>query len=101
MYLITETEIACEDDEMVLKCPQKNLVISVKSAHYGRAEGNDGICYEGICHATLDSLSIVKQQCDGMSLCTISVKNDIFGDPCPNDHNYLEVSFECEAKKGI
>lgn len=37
-------------------------------------------------------------RCDGKRLCEMSVNSDIFGDPCPGTHKYMEVHYACSPK---
>ncbi|XP_059091088.1 latrophilin Cirl-like isoform X2 [Tigriopus californicus] len=41
---------------------------------------------------------IMQSRCDGKRLCEMSVNSDIFGDPCPGTHKYMEVHYACSPK---
>ncbi|CAH0563350.1 unnamed protein product [Brassicogethes aeneus] len=86
---------ACEDEEMVLSCP-KDMVIKVSSTQYGRTRTDicPGPIHNTSCKAP-SSQFILKKACSGKNECTIRADNDIFGDPCLNTLNYLEVKYCC------
>ncbi|XP_065053920.1 L-rhamnose-binding lectin CSL1-like isoform X2 [Rhopilema esculentum] len=88
----------CEDKEISLSCPG-NSKIMVSYAMYGRKTTN--ICWKihsfiwsTTCAAT-NSLSIVKDECQGKTSCQISASNGVFGDPCRFTEKYLDVTYRC------
>jgi hypothetical protein len=49
-----------------------------------------------------DSLLIITEancrsifRCDGKKSCRMSVNSNVFGDPCPGTHKYVEVHYAC------
>ena len=109
-------ETVCENGILQLECPD-NQVINLSKANYGRTIKGD-VCHcktgtsiaAGNCPTnpnlsnvdncfSPNSLSILNSTCNGLSECTVSVNNNVFGDPCGGIHKYLEVNYEC-SKKG-
>ena len=88
----------CEDKEMSLSCPGSSKIV-VSYAMYGRKTTN--ICWKihsfiwsTTCAAT-NSLSIIKDKCQGKTSCQISASNGMFGDPCRFTEKYLDVTYRC------
>ena len=109
-------EIVCENGILQMDCPL-DYGINVLEANYGRTiKGDVCICKAGQSLAagncptnpnlsnvdncfSPNSLSILNSTCNSLSECTVSVNNNVFGDPCGGIHKYLEVNYEC-SKKG-
>ena len=43
------------------------------------------------------ALGIVQGLCQGQTSCSVSAKNDVFGDPCVGTYKYLEIAHTCVA----
>ncbi|XP_078353647.1 rhamnose-binding lectin-like [Oculina patagonica] len=83
----------CEGQAMSINCYPH--VVNITSASYGRSR--QGICGSNgntNCHAS-NSVTVAKQECDGLESCTLYAKNSIFGDPCPGTFKYLNVTYNC------
>ena len=37
-------------------------------------------------------------RCDSHNSCTVPVSSDLFGDPCPGTHKYVEIHYTCSPK---
>ena len=37
-------------------------------------------------------------RCDRLTSCTVPVSSDLFGDPCPGTHKYVEIHYTCSPK---
>eukprot|EP00057_Strongylocentrotus_purpuratus_P032612 XP_788214.1 PREDICTED: L-rhamnose-binding lectin CSL3 [Strongylocentrotus purpuratus] len=91
---------SCEGGALSLSCPS-GTAIRINHANYGRTAGH-GICpHRSIrttsCFAS-SSFSIVNNNCDGRTSCSVSATNGVFGDPCPGTYKYLQVDYSCEPK---
>ena len=53
-----------------------------------------------LCWVTVICAGKVLRKCQGNPLCSVSATNEVFGDPCPGTHKYLEVNYVCEAWLG-
>ena len=85
----------CENQSLTITCT--NMVIRINSANYGRTAGSEicsGPIYTTNCYAS-NSLSIVQSRCQGLTSCTITASNSVFGDPCVGTYKYLEVDYTC------
>lgn len=88
-----------------MKCPRRHY-INIVSATYGRSKR--GRCTkqnvpQNGCEAN-DSLLKLKNHigrtCGIMPrVCTAVASNNIFGDPCPGVHKYLELKYECRRNR--
>ncbi|CAD5120030.1 DgyrCDS8611 [Dimorphilus gyrociliatus] len=104
-----EKKKTCEHKTLDILCPS-GLVIDVKSALYGRSQGDMSSCKKksltgyrqtimnNNC-ASENSNAIVKRQCNGKSSCSVLAKNSVFGDPCPGIFKYLEVEYKCKPQR--
>ena len=95
--------VVCEGGTANLSCTH-HAGIHVLSAMYGRKDNIT--CHSENSYATCeaqdqDSLSIVKGICEGQQNCTIWASNNIFVDPCPGIHKYLNLSDQCIFKQGM
>lgn len=41
---------------------------------------------------------ILSIRCDRLNSCTVPVSSDLFGDPCPGTHKYVEIHYTCSPK---
>ncbi|XP_044949208.1 beta-galactosidase 15 [Hordeum vulgare subsp. vulgare] len=80
--------------ELRLRCDDGHLITKITFASYGTPSGGCQNFSIGKCHAS-STLALVSEACVGNSECTISVSNDIFGDPCPRVVKDLAVEAEC------
>ena len=37
-------------------------------------------------------------RCDRLNSCSVPVNSDVFGDPCPGTHKYVEIHYTCSPK---
>ncbi|XP_069173526.1 latrophilin Cirl isoform X4 [Procambarus clarkii] len=92
------TAYACEGTTLSIDCAPGN-VINVIRANYGRfsiticnAHGNTEWsvnCQSPRTHRVL------AERCSGVDNCSTEVNSQIFGDPCPGTHKYIEVHYAC------
>ena len=87
---------ACEGGTVSITCEVGT--IEILDADYGRAHGPD-VCphaatADQACHS-VDSVDIVRAECEGKEACEIVASNGIFGDPCGGTHKYLTVNYQC------
>ncbi|XP_053647210.2 latrophilin Cirl isoform X3 [Cherax quadricarinatus] len=92
------TAYACEGTTLSIDCAPGN-VINVIRANYGRfsiticnAHGNTEWsvnCQSPRTHRVL------AERCSGLDSCMVEVTSQIFGDPCPGTHKYIEVHYSC------
>ncbi|XP_019639913.1 PREDICTED: L-rhamnose-binding lectin CSL1-like, partial [Branchiostoma belcheri] len=86
----------CEDETMSLSC-NYGLEIQVHYAMYGRKNGST--CKKGwlLTHdcASSNSLSKVREYCQGRRTCSIQASNSVFGEPCFGTAKYLEATYTC------
>ncbi|XP_071848662.1 adhesion G-protein coupled receptor G2-like isoform X2 [Apostichopus japonicus] len=99
---VNKTEVACERSTLHLSC-NDSKVIHIHDALYGRT--SDKICGntrppESGCEAD-NSLSIVKEECENQTSCSVTATNAVFGDPCIRVGKYLEVTYSCVRICGI
>ncbi|CAG0888741.1 unnamed protein product [Darwinula stevensoni] len=92
------TAYACEGSTLSLEC-EAGHVIHLIRANYGRfsiAVCNDhGNTDWSVSCTSPRSLNILNERCGSVSECTLHVSSEIFGDPCPGTHKYIEVHFSC------
>ncbi|XP_071848665.1 adhesion G-protein coupled receptor G2-like isoform X2 [Apostichopus japonicus] len=99
---VNKTERACERSTLHLSC-NNSKVIHIHDALYGRT--SDKFCGNreppvGGCGAE-NSLSIVKEECENQTSCSVKATNDVFGDPCRTFPKYLEVFYSCVRICGL
>ncbi|XP_070556498.1 uncharacterized protein [Ptychodera flava] len=92
---------ACEEYENVLSfgCNDDEYIV-IADANYGRTSST--LCRIDLYNTSsttcvnANTLTLVKQYCDGKRHCTIQVDASILGgDPCPGVSKYLRVIFDC------
>ncbi|KAH6832659.1 beta galactosidase 9 [Perilla frutescens var. hirtella] len=86
--------------EMYLHCDAGNTISSIKFASYGTPQGSCQKFSRGNCHAPI-SYSVLSQACVGRQNCSISVSNDVFGDPCRGVVKTLSVEMKCSPSSSI
>jgi len=89
----------CEGSSATVSCPV-GKVINVSYGFYGRL--SNGPCFAwniwtNSCSAKT-AQPTMRKLCNGKNQCTISAKNSVFGDPCPNTHKYAEIKYNCVEK---
>ncbi|XP_065141484.1 L-rhamnose-binding lectin CSL3-like [Paramisgurnus dabryanus] len=90
--------VTCEGKQSHIHCDTG--VIQIKHANYGRrdltickhAKATSATCYS---NNTGHHLS----RCNGKKKCSLHASNSVHGDPCHGVHKYLEVTYNCVAKK--
>ncbi|XP_076812854.1 L-rhamnose-binding lectin CSL3-like isoform X1 [Clavelina lepadiformis] len=89
------TTFACEHETPVrVKCPSL-YVIDVIDAFYGRLEHNRcGSSSIANCKAG-NSLTVIKQNCQGENSCSLEASNLVFGDPCRGVVKYIKLVYDC------
>jgi len=91
---------ADEGDAANLQCPGGQRITSIDFASYGMPSGSCTADYaQGSCHA-LDSQSTVEAACLDQSSCTISAKNNVFGDPCAGTYKRIAIAYTCSGADG-
>ncbi|XP_066295931.1 sushi, von Willebrand factor type A, EGF and pentraxin domain-containing protein 1-like isoform X4 [Branchiostoma lanceolatum] len=94
--IISETVSVCERKTLQLSCPAGETLL-IDDANYGRTSTKHACpcskCATN-CRAA-NSLSIVRDACQGSQQCAVSAKNGVFGDPCVGTQKYLEVTYRC------
>jgi len=95
------TGYTCEGDELVVACGADETIQIVR-ANYGRF--SIAICNDdGKTHWSVNCMSpktrhILQNKCDRLNSCTVGVSSDLFGDPCPGTHKYVEIHYTCSPK---
>ena len=52
-----------------------------------------------ISHSPVVKLTaIFPVRCDRLNSCSVPVSSDLFGDPCPGTHKYVELHYSCSPK---
>ncbi|KAK3094143.1 hypothetical protein FSP39_024663, partial [Pinctada imbricata] len=99
-----ESSIGCEGTSLTITCPSGSRV-HIEKANYGRiGPSSDNPCgrpedSNQTCRDQ-DSLSIVRNQCEGQQTCSVAVNSGTFGgDPCPGTSKYLQVEYICSRKR--
>ncbi|XP_078666384.1 coadhesin-like isoform X1 [Branchiostoma floridae x Branchiostoma belcheri] len=92
-----ETAITCEHDTLQLSCSEGQTLFIV-NANFGRTSASNSCpCYTDcstVCRA-VNSLTVVRDACQGNQQCAVAANDTVFGDPCYNVQKYLEVSYRC------
>lgn len=95
------TGYTCEGEELVVKCDEEETIQIIR-ANYGRF--SIAICNDdGKTHWSVNCMSpktrhILQNKCDRLNSCTVPVSSDLFGDPCPGTHKYVEIHYTCSPK---
>ena len=84
---------------VTLNC-MNGTTLHIHYANYGRLAGPEICDHPSIsdlnCMAA-SSMSIVTAACEGLTTCTVSAENSVFGDPCVGTYKYLEIHYSCET----
>ncbi|RCV18459.1 hypothetical protein SETIT_3G302400v2 [Setaria italica] len=80
--------------ELHLQCDEGHVISKITFASYGTPSGSCQNFSVGNCHAST-TLDLVTEACVGQNKCSISVTNDVFGDPCRKVVKDLAVEAEC------
>ncbi|KAM6924909.1 L-rhamnose-binding lectin SML-like [Xenentodon cancila] len=97
----------CENSDSVHRLECDCGVIVVNSALYGRADSET--CTEGRppeqltntqCSQT-GTIDIIRQSCEGKTVCEINIDCVNDADPCPGTYKYLQTNYSCvPAREG-
>ena len=92
---MSTTARVCEHQTIHINCG--SALIQVTHALYGKV--STAYCGGGRtdCRAS-SSFSVAYNYCNGRSSCSVQGSNGIFGDPCPGQYKYLEISYNCYSK---
>lgn len=93
-----ETAYACEGKTLMIECEGGDLINLIR-ANYGRFSIT--ICND---HGNVDwsvncmspkSLRVLHSKCAQKQNCSVLASTNMFGDPCPGTHKYLEAHYQC------
>ncbi|XP_055640427.1 latrophilin Cirl [Toxorhynchites rutilus septentrionalis] len=93
-----ETAYACEGKTLMIECENGDLINLIR-ANYGRFSIT--ICND---HGNVDwsvncmspkSLRVLHSKCAQKQNCSVLASTNMFGDPCPGTHKYLEAHYQC------
>ena len=100
LFIVSANVIICEGGDGYIYCPSGSSV-DVQFANYGRTRG-PAICPHPSPVLTrnrncvsLNSLTIVRSECQGRQRCSLRANNGVFGNPCPATYKYLQVEYNC------
>ncbi|CAH1259009.1 PKDREJ [Branchiostoma lanceolatum] len=86
----------CEYATVTLSCPSGS-VLHTSFANYGRVHRwFCGFTSSQTYCASDNAESVVRSACDNQQDCQVVASNSAFGDPCPGESKYLEVSYQCD-----
>lgn len=89
---------ACEGKTLTIECEPGDLINLIR-ANYGRFSIT--ICND---HGNVDwsvncmsakSLRVLHSKCAHKQNCSVLASTNMFGDPCPGTHKYLEAHYQC------
>ena len=90
----------CEGEEVELFCPEDTTLL-VRRARYGmtvracgRSSRETRACTRAVWH-------VVHTRCTGKRRCSFRVTPSLFGDPCPNARQTLEIQYTCVGSKKV
>ncbi|XP_066275437.1 uncharacterized protein [Branchiostoma lanceolatum] len=87
----------CEYATVTLSCPSGS-VLHTSFANYGRVHRwFCGFTSSQTYCASDNAESVVRSACDNQQDCQVVASNSAFGDPCPGESKYLEVSYQCDV----
>lgn len=46
------------------------------------------------------TIDVVLYRCNGRNVCSVTVNDELFGDPCPKTKKYLELKYDCTDVAG-
>uniref|UniRef100_A0A224XE34 Putative galactoside-binding lectin n=1 Tax=Panstrongylus lignarius TaxID=156445 RepID=A0A224XE34_9HEMI len=89
----------CEHERFTIECPLANR-IKIVNAFYGRKNGitctNHNTGHDSLKCDSKTALEIVASNCDHSKKCSVTVNNELFGDPCiPETFKYFELDYLC------
>ncbi|XP_037949539.1 latrophilin Cirl [Teleopsis dalmanni] len=93
-----QTAYACEGKKLTIECDPGDI-ISLIRANYGRFSIT--ICND---HGNVDwsvncmfskTLTVLNSKCANKQNCTVLATTNMFGEPCPGTHKYLEAHYQC------
>lgn len=88
----------CENEKLQIGCKEPDKVLNIQRAYYGRYSitpcNKNHIQYTMGCTAN-NTLSVLKELCQNKASCDIYATNSVFGNPCRNSTNVLEVIYNC------
>ncbi|XP_062391413.1 rhamnose-binding lectin-like isoform X2 [Sardina pilchardus] len=98
-----ESSQTCEGHHSRLECGSK--VIQIQAANYGRTDGTT--CADGLSPSQVNNtncrsentLSEMRDICDGRTSCVLRASGSVFSDPCPETSKYLNISYSCVPPK--
>ena len=88
-----------ESEYLTLSCPS-SLTLTIAQAFWGTRSRED-LCDNDVstCVGTdafrVETLDIVREECDGEVWCDIETDTDVLGEPCQGVRKYLEVDYDC------
>ncbi len=92
------TEYRCEKSEPLnISC---NAGIVIHRGFFGRLLPDSERCNHSAHHDKTNcndnnSITIIREKCDGKHTCSLQATTSVFGDPCPGTYKYLEVEYSC------
>lgn len=93
-----ETAYACEEKTLTVGC-EPGYVISLIRANYGRFSiticNDQGNVDWSVNCMSAKSLRVLYQKCLHKQNCSVLATTNMFGDPCPGTHKYLEAHYQC------
>ena len=97
--LSVKNELACEGQEVTMSCGRQQLLL-VRTARYGVLVGQCGAllaaasptCFRAVWH-------VVHTRCTGRARCRFRVTEHVFGDPCPDQSQTLDIEYACVRGK--
>ncbi|XP_067050333.1 latrophilin Cirl-like isoform X6 [Acropora muricata] len=103
--VIPDIKVVCQGERSRLQCDSASEKLIIYSAMFGRTEPGHVICpYEGDdkddnynC-GEVDFTYWFKLLCENKTRCKIKVDNEVFKNPCPEQHLYLQLVFSCVKK---
>ncbi|XP_068194492.1 L-rhamnose-binding lectin SML-like [Antennarius striatus] len=100
-YVCFRSSFQCQDWRIRLSC-FGGPVLSIYESVYGRLDNKK--CAYGQIEEKVQNTNcsvpapIISEMCDGKPFCDIHVSASLLGDPCPETHKYLEMSYACVPK---
>ena len=100
--VVADIKVVCQGERSRLQCDSASEKLIIYSAMFGRTEPGHVICpYEGDdkddnynC-GEVDVTYWFKFLCENKTRCKIKVDNEVFKNPCPEQHLYLQLIFSC------
>ncbi|CAD7094067.1 unnamed protein product [Hermetia illucens] len=93
-----ETAYACEGKTLTISC-DPGYLISLIRANYGRFSiticNDHGNVEWSVNCMSPKSLRVLHSKCTHKQNCSVLASTNMFGDPCPGTHKYLEAHYQC------